>query len=91
MHECINKDNAARGEPTLTLKIGIHHGPCIAVNLNEILDYFGTAFGIMTANGKPAHSACIGFGLERIALALFRKHGFDPDRWPASVKQVLEL
>ena len=38
-----------------------------------------------------AHSACVGFGLERIALALFRKHGFDPDRWPHDVKQVLAL
>jgi seryl-tRNA synthetase len=55
------------------------------------LDHFGHAFEIMTADAKPAHSACIGFGLERIALALFRKHGFDPDRWPASVKQVLDL
>ena len=26
----------------LGLKVGIHHGPCIAVTLNERLDYFGT-------------------------------------------------
>src|SRR3989442_15997376 len=36
MHESINKDNAARVEPVLALKIGIHHGPCIAVNMNDI-------------------------------------------------------
>jgi class 3 adenylate cyclase len=30
----------------LWLKIGIHHGPCIAVNLNERLDYFGSTVNI---------------------------------------------
>jgi class 3 adenylate cyclase len=46
MHRTINDDNAARGEPLLTLKIGIHYGACIAVNLNDTLDYFGTAANI---------------------------------------------
>ncbi|MGA7606715.1 MAG: DUF5939 domain-containing protein, partial [Anaerolineales bacterium] len=30
----------------LMLKIGIHHGPCIAVNMNERLDYFGSTVNI---------------------------------------------
>ncbi len=30
----------------LWLKIGIHHGPCIVVNLNERLDYFGSTVNI---------------------------------------------
>ncbi|MDX9991446.1 MAG: DUF5939 domain-containing protein [Anaerolineales bacterium] len=30
------------GTPPLYLKVGIHSGPCIAVNLNERLDYFGS-------------------------------------------------
>jgi adenylate cyclase len=46
MHRALDEDNAARGEPALALKIGIHHGPCIAVNLNDILDYFGTAVNL---------------------------------------------
>jgi len=59
MHECINKDNAARGEPTLTLKIGIHHGPCIAVNLNEILDYFGTTVNLAARVQKESQGGDI--------------------------------
>jgi seryl-tRNA synthetase len=55
------------------------------------LDHFGQVFGIKTADGRVAHSACIGFGLERIALALLRKHGFDPNAWPADVKRELAL
>src|SRR5438105_13970666 len=42
MHEAIQEDNANRGEPNLILRIGIHHGPCITVNQNDVLDYFGT-------------------------------------------------
>jgi class 3 adenylate cyclase len=33
-------------EPLLKIKIGIHHGPCIVVNLNERLDYFGSTVNI---------------------------------------------
>ncbi len=35
----------ARGQG-LWLKIGIHHGPCIAVNMNERLDYFGSTVNL---------------------------------------------
>ena len=37
---------AERGEPMLWLKVGIHKGPCIVVNLNERLDYFGSTVNI---------------------------------------------
>lgn len=55
------------------------------------LDHFGKEFNIKTPDGEDAHTACIGFGLERITLALLKKHGFDTDKWPAEVKQILEL
>jgi class 3 adenylate cyclase len=32
----------AEGTPPLYLKVGLHQGPCIAVTLNERLDYFGS-------------------------------------------------
>jgi class 3 adenylate cyclase len=37
---------ADRGEPMLWLKAGIHRGPCIVVNLNDRLDYFGSTVNI---------------------------------------------
>lgn len=58
---------------------------------NYHLDYFGKTFDIETVAGQIAHSACVGFGLERTALALFFRHGFDPDLWPSAVKQTLGL
>lgn len=51
--------------------------------------HFGGTFGLYTADGELAHSACIGFGLERITLALVRAHGFDVDAWPAEVRSAL--
>jgi len=55
------------------------------------LDHFGKEFNIKTPDGNDAHTACIGFGLERITLALLKKHGFDTEKWPPEVKQVLAI
>jgi class 3 adenylate cyclase len=37
---------AEYGEPMLWLKVGLHQGPCIVVNLNDRLDYFGSTVNI---------------------------------------------
>jgi seryl-tRNA synthetase len=63
--------------------------PTAVASFNYHLDHFGKSFEIHTADGRTAHSACVGFGLERVALALFRAHGFRPAAWPTAVKQVL--
>jgi seryl-tRNA synthetase len=54
---------------------------CASFNLHE--RFFGSAFGIATADGAVASSACIGWGLERWMLACFAQHGFDPAAWPS--------
>ncbi len=61
------------------------------VSCNYHQNHFGDAFEIRTQNGEVAHTACVGFGLERITLALFRCHGFDISAWPASVRTTLGL
>ena len=47
---------------------------------NRHLDHFARPFGIDTADGEVAHTACFGFGIDRIALALFDRHGTRSDR-----------
>ncbi len=42
----VQKQLAERGNPPLSLKVGIHQGPCIVVNLNDRLDYFGSTVNI---------------------------------------------
>ena len=65
--------------------------PTAIGSCNYHLDHFGVAFDIRTADGAVAHSACVGFGLERVALALFRTHGLELERWPREVRDVLAL
>lgn len=36
----------SRGNPALRVKLGLHSGPCIAVNANNLLDYFGSTVNI---------------------------------------------
>ena len=42
----IDAFNTEYGEKVIVLKIGIHKGTCIAVNLNDRLDYFGKTVNI---------------------------------------------
>ena len=60
---------------------------CVSCNYHE--DHFGHAFDIKLPDGAVAHTACVGFGLERIALALFKWHGFDVAAWPGGVRKTL--
>lgn len=65
--------------------------PTACASLNFHQNTFGRAYDIRSADGAPAHSACVGFGLERITLALFRHHGLDVAEWPSRVRSTLEL
>jgi seryl-tRNA synthetase len=63
--------------------------PTAVASFNFHQDHFGTAFGIQLYDGRVANSACLGFGLERITLALFRTHGMDIRDWPKDVRSRL--
>jgi seryl-tRNA synthetase len=65
--------------------------PTAIMSVNYHQDHFGRDFEIRTADGEVAHTACFGFGLERIALALFSEHGTAVDDWPSSVRERLGL
>ncbi len=64
-------------------------GPTAVTSFNFHQDHFGSGFGIRLHDGSTAASACVGFGLERISLALFRAHGIDPGVWPKQVRNRL--
>jgi seryl-tRNA synthetase len=75
----------------LVIKVASEEKPTAITSCNYHQDHFGHTFDIQTPDGGYAHTACIGYGLERIALALFMTHGFDVDQWPNSVKNHLDL
>lgn len=58
-------------------------------SFNYHMDHFGGTFGIQSGPDVRAHSACLGFGLERVALALLWQHGLDLDAWPEPVLEEL--
>ena len=63
--------------------------PTAISSSNYHVDHFGIGFGIESSNGDVAHTACVGFGVERITLALLAAHGLDPDTWPPGVRSHL--
>lgn len=63
--------------------------PTACMSFNYHQDHFGKTWELKTAEGETAHTACVGFGLERIALALFHHHGLDPKFWPENVRKAL--
>jgi class 3 adenylate cyclase len=46
MRDAMDTLNGSRGGEDLLLKIGLHEGPCLAVTLNDRLDYFGQSVNI---------------------------------------------
>ena len=63
--------------------------PTAVASFNYHQEHFAETYGIELADGGAAHTACLGFGLERIVLALLHTHGLDPATWPEAVSREL--
>lgn len=63
--------------------------PTAICSFNWHQDHFSSKFGIRNSDESTAHTACLGFGLERVTLALIKAHGFDPKTWPDAVRNQL--
>lgn len=64
--------------------------PTACMSFNYHRDHFGTTWGIADADGAPAHTGCVAFGMDRLALAMFHTHGTDTGKWPLRVRDVLD-
>jgi seryl-tRNA synthetase len=87
MRALSQKDQKLKFEVLVPIISATH--PTAVCSFNYHHDHFGTAFEIFTQDGNTAHSACMGFGMERIAMALFKTHGFAPESWPIKVRNLL--
>lgn len=63
----------------------VYGGDLAIGSANLHYDHFGAAFAI-SRDERPAHSACIAFGIERWLFALTDRHGADPGPWPDPVR-----
>ncbi len=65
--------------------------PTACMSFNNHRDHFGAAWNLRLAGGEIAHTGCVAFGIDRLALALFATHGIELPQWPAAVRQTLVL
>jgi seryl-tRNA synthetase len=81
------RDEALKLE--LVTPITSKESPTAISSVNRHQDHFGVTFGIQSADGAVAHSACFAVGVDRTALALLATHGLDPARWPTEIRDRL--
>jgi seryl-tRNA synthetase len=65
--------------------------PTACMSFNYHRDHFGTTWNIVDSVGEVAHTGCVAFGMDRLAVAMFHTHGTDLAAWPSSVCETLEL
>jgi seryl-tRNA synthetase len=53
-------------------------------------DFFGRHLDITLPDGKPIHTGCTAFGLERMAYAFLAQFGFDQTKWPKVVQEWMK-
>jgi seryl-tRNA synthetase len=75
----------------LLIPVQSQEQPTACMSFNYHRDHFGTAWALRTDNGNTAHTACVAFGLDRLALALFATHGLDLQKWPVVVRENLSI
>ena len=73
----------------LLVQIANPAGPTAVMSFNYHQDHFGETWGIHTHDGEISQTACTGFGMDRVALALLKHHGLEFDAWPKAVCQTL--
>jgi class 3 adenylate cyclase len=94
MRDGMNSLNAERGHEDLLLKIGIHEGPCLAVNLNDRQDYFGQTVNIASRVQSLAQSRAI-YATEPVvehpeSSAILSHRGLIPQPQQLQLKGVAE-
>jgi seryl-tRNA synthetase len=63
--------------------------PTAICSFNWHQEHFSSKFKILASDDQLAQTACLGFGLERVTLALLKTHGLQPEIWPESVRKLL--
>jgi seryl-tRNA synthetase len=65
--------------------------PTACMSFNYHREHFGQVWGIRDAKGELAHTSCVAFGIDRLAVAMFANHGVDLKKWPAQTRAALQL
>ncbi|WP_188607440.1 adenylate/guanylate cyclase domain-containing protein [Chelatococcus reniformis] len=92
MRAAMRQLNQRRGAQDLVLKIGIHEGPCLAVNLNDRQDYFGQTVNIASRVQELATGDSI-IATDTVvnhadAARVLTDHGVAATPWEVSIRDV---
>jgi seryl-tRNA synthetase len=74
-------------ELLIPVRAGAQPTACMSFNYHQ--DHFGTTWGLREESGAVAHTGCVAFGMDRLAVALFARHGLDVQKWPAAARGAL--
>lgn len=83
-------DTARKLKNSIVVKVGVHHGPCIAVTLNERIDYFGTTVNIAArvqglSDGRDVMASGAIFE-ETGAAEILKQKGWADEKFTTSLK-----
>jgi hypothetical protein len=74
----------------LELRMEVEGRELAVGSFNHHRDHFGKCFGIRQEDdNRAAHSACVGFGLERLVLGFLAQLGTDIESWPQALQDAL--
>jgi seryl-tRNA synthetase len=65
--------------------------PTACMSFNYHQDHFGLTWDLKLQDGTAAHTGCVAFGMDRLAVALFATHGLVVAAWPAGVREALRM
>ena len=65
--------------------------PTACMSFNYHREHFGHTWDLVTEDGALAHTGCVAFGMDRLAVAMFATHGTEIEAWPAGVREALRL
>lgn len=82
-------EQSLKFELLIPLRSGEEPTACMSFNCHR--DHFSTIWHLLTKDGEKAHTGCVAFGLDRLALAMFKTHGLDLTKWPAIVRESLSI
>src|SRR5262249_160922 len=75
----------------LLIPLRPHAKPTACMSFHDPQAHFGPPWGIADASGQPAHTGCVAFGMDRLAVAMFQTHGIDIATWPEQVRTTLAM
>jgi class 3 adenylate cyclase len=92
-----NQARGLRGNDALQLKLGLHAGSCLSVNLNGRMDYFGTAVniaarveGLATGDDVVTTAAVLAEASARQVLEEARRNGAQVSEFATSLRGLEE-